>query len=129
MIAQGVPGPVGAGLGAAARVLRLSPGSRGCPVHWPLSCPPPPAAYTLARVYGVEDDLSEVARRGSGSACRSLHGGFVEWQMGEQADGKDSVARQVAPESHWPQLRVLVLVVSGLGHGQQLARCAVVRLA
>ncbi|XP_016053475.1 PREDICTED: diphosphomevalonate decarboxylase [Miniopterus natalensis] len=69
-------------------------------------------AYTLAQVYGVESDLSEVARRGSGSACRSLYGGFVEWQMGEQADGKDSVARQVAPESHWPELRVLILVVS-----------------
>ncbi|XP_058296428.1 diphosphomevalonate decarboxylase isoform X4 [Hylobates moloch] len=69
-------------------------------------------AYTLARVYGVESDLSEVARRGSGSACRSLYGGFVEWQMGEQADGKDSIARQVAPESHWPELRVLILVVS-----------------
>nr|XP_014982265.2 diphosphomevalonate decarboxylase isoform X1 [Macaca mulatta] len=67
-------------------------------------------AYTLARVYGVESDLSEVARRGSGSACRSLYGGFVEWQMGEQTDGKDSVARQVAPESHWPELRVLILV-------------------
>ncbi|VCW97584.1 unnamed protein product, partial [Gulo gulo] len=69
-------------------------------------------AYTLARVYGVESDLSEVARRGSGSACRSLYGGFVEWQMGERADGKDSIARQVAPESHWPELRVLILVVS-----------------
>ncbi|XP_055992420.1 diphosphomevalonate decarboxylase [Sorex fumeus] len=69
-------------------------------------------AYALARVYGVDDDLSEVARRGSGSACRSLYGGFVEWQMGQQADGKDSVARQVAPESHWPELRVLILVVS-----------------
>lgn len=69
-------------------------------------------AYALARVYGVESDLSEVARRGSGSACRSLYGGFVEWQMGEQADGKDSIARQVAPESHWPELRVLILVVS-----------------
>ncbi|XP_007468497.1 PREDICTED: diphosphomevalonate decarboxylase [Lipotes vexillifer] len=69
-------------------------------------------AYALAQVYGVESDLSEVARRGSGSACRSLYGGFVEWQMGERADGKDSIARQVAPESHWPELRVLVLVVS-----------------
>ncbi|XP_043455793.1 diphosphomevalonate decarboxylase isoform X1 [Prionailurus bengalensis] len=69
-------------------------------------------AYALARVYGVDSDLSEVARRGSGSACRSLYGGFVEWQMGERADGKDSVARQVAPESHWPALRVLILVVS-----------------
>ncbi|XP_045295933.1 diphosphomevalonate decarboxylase isoform X3 [Leopardus geoffroyi] len=68
--------------------------------------------YALARVYGVDSDLSEVARRGSGSACRSLYGGFVEWQMGERADGKDSVARQVAPESHWPELRVLILVVS-----------------
>lgn len=69
-------------------------------------------AYTLARAYGVDNDLSEVARRGSGSACRSLYGGFVEWQMGERADGRDSVARQVAPESHWPELRILILVVN-----------------
>ncbi|KAM9607227.1 diphosphomevalonate decarboxylase [Trichechus inunguis] len=69
-------------------------------------------AYTLARVYGVEGELSEVARRGSGSACRSLYGGFVEWHMGERADGKDSIAQQVAPELHWPELRILILVVS-----------------
>lgn len=73
---------------------------------------PVPAAFTLAQAYGVESDLSEVARRGSGSACRSLYGGFVEWQMGERADGKDSIAQQVAPELHWPELRVLILVVS-----------------
>lgn len=83
----------------------------------PCALPLVPAAYTLAQVYGVDSDLSEVARRGSGSACRSLYGGFVEWQMGERADGKDSIARQVAPESHWPELRVLILVVSEAGRG------------
>ncbi|KAM6117958.1 diphosphomevalonate decarboxylase [Pterocles gutturalis] len=67
----------------------------------------------LARLYGVEGELSEVARRGSGSACRSMAGGFVQWQRGERPDGRDSVAQQVAPETHWPELRVLVLVVSG----------------
>uniref|UniRef100_A0A8B9G6F8 Diphosphomevalonate decarboxylase n=1 Tax=Amazona collaria TaxID=241587 RepID=A0A8B9G6F8_9PSIT len=68
---------------------------------------------TLARLYGVEGELSEVARRGSGSACRSMLGGFVQWQRGERPDGRDSIAQQVAPETHWPELRVLVLVVSG----------------
>ncbi|XP_044516467.1 diphosphomevalonate decarboxylase [Gracilinanus agilis] len=68
--------------------------------------------YTLAQLYGVESELSEVARQGSGSACRSMFGGFVQWHMGERPDGKDSIAQQVAPESHWPELRVLVLVVS-----------------
>ncbi|XP_074864922.1 diphosphomevalonate decarboxylase isoform X2 [Carettochelys insculpta] len=68
--------------------------------------------HTLARLYGVEGELSEVARQGSGSACRSMFGGFVQWLMGERPDGKDSVAQQVAPETHWPELRVLLLVVS-----------------
>ncbi|XP_015277272.1 PREDICTED: diphosphomevalonate decarboxylase [Gekko japonicus] len=68
--------------------------------------------YALAKLYGVEGELSEVARQGSGSACRSMFGGFVQWTMGERDDGKDSVAQQVAPETHWPELRVLILVVS-----------------
>uniref|UniRef100_A0A8D0L5N9 Diphosphomevalonate decarboxylase n=1 Tax=Sphenodon punctatus TaxID=8508 RepID=A0A8D0L5N9_SPHPU len=66
----------------------------------------------LARLYGVEGELSEVARQGSGSACRSMLGGFVQWLMGEKPDGKDSIAQQVAPETHWPELRILILVVS-----------------
>lgn len=69
------------------------------------------AVYTLARVFGVEGELSAIARQGSGSACRSMYGGFVQWIMGKKEDGKDSLAQQVEPETHWPELRILVLVV------------------
>ncbi|XP_057709263.1 diphosphomevalonate decarboxylase isoform X1 [Corythoichthys intestinalis] len=68
--------------------------------------------YTLAQAFGVEGELSVVARQGSGSACRSMYGGFVQWLMGHQSDGKDSLAQQVEPETHWPELRILVLVAS-----------------
>ncbi|XP_044065439.1 diphosphomevalonate decarboxylase isoform X3 [Siniperca chuatsi] len=70
------------------------------------------AVYTLARVFGVEGELSGIARQGSGSACRSMYGGFVQWIMGQKDDGKDSLAQQVEPETHWPELRILVLVAS-----------------
>ncbi|KAJ2801126.1 diphosphomevalonate decarboxylase [Coemansia guatemalensis] len=57
-------------------------------------------------------ELSRVARVGSGSACRSMLGGFVAWQAGTMDDGSDSLAEQVAARAHWPQLQALVLVVS-----------------
>ena len=80
----------------------------GCLCHLPDSLP---AVYSLAKVLRVEGELSVVARQGSGSACRSMYGGFVQWTMGQREDGKDSIAQQVAPETTWPELRVLVLVV------------------
>ncbi|KAI9801399.1 MAG: hypothetical protein M1825_003378 [Sarcosagium campestre] len=62
-------------------------------------------------------DLSRIARQGSGSACRSLMGGYVAWEMGQAADGSDSQAVQVAPAAHWPEMRALILVVSAAKKG------------
>ncbi|KAK5631490.1 hypothetical protein RRF57_007204 [Xylaria bambusicola] len=62
-------------------------------------------------------ELSLIARQGSGSACRSLFGGYVAWQMGSRTDGLDSKAVEVAPASHWPEMRALVLVASAAKKG------------
>lgn len=58
--------------------------------------------------------LSTIARQGSGSACRSLDGGFVRWEKGERGleDGSDSRAVQIADEHHWPELCAVVCVVN-----------------
>ena len=55
--------------------------------------------------------LSTLARQGSGSASRSLWGGFVTWSLGEREDGRDSHGHPIASETHW-DLRVLVALVS-----------------
>jgi len=50
-------------------------------------------------------------RQGSGSACRSLFGGFVKWNMGNKEDGSDSVAVQLVDDKHWDDLVIIIAVV------------------
>jgi diphosphomevalonate decarboxylase len=73
------------------------------------------AALSLAasRAAGLEldeKDLSRLARTGSGSACRSIPGGFVEWQAGY--DDGDSYAYSIAPPNHWDLVDCIALVSS-----------------
>lgn len=71
---------------------------------------------TLAALYCAKEEypghLTAIARQGSGSASRSMFGGFVRWQMGEKADGTDSIAVQIADENHWPEMSAVIMVVS-----------------
>ncbi|MCS6909950.1 MAG: diphosphomevalonate decarboxylase, partial [Anaerolineales bacterium] len=71
------------------------------------------AALTLAAAAAAglafsEAQLSALARRGSGSACRSVPGGFVEWRMG--TGDTDSYAISIAPPEHWALADVIAML-------------------
>lgn len=54
--------------------------------------------------------LSILARLGSGSACRSIVTGFVEWHAGEDHDGMDSYAERLSYV--WPELKMGFLLAN-----------------
>ena len=71
------------------------------------------AALALAssRAAGLtlsEGKLSRLARRGSGSASRSIPSGFVEWKLGTRDD--NCVAVSIAPPDHWALADCIAIV-------------------
>ncbi len=67
-------------------------------------------AFALIKLFDLDkhfsmEELAVIARVGSGSACRSLFGGFVQWS-------KDGLVRQIAPAQFWPELNGFIVVFS-----------------
>jgi diphosphomevalonate decarboxylase len=71
------------------------------------------AASWAAGLDPSPEELSILARRASGSACRSVLGGFVEWTRGERDDGLDSVAVQRLAPGTWDVAMVVAVVETG----------------
>lgn len=72
-----------------------------------------------------EKELSILARQGSGSACRSIPDGFVEWLDGDTSDTSYGVS--LYPESYWDIVDVATVVSKNkkevsTTEGQKLAK-------
>ncbi|EMW6448607.1 diphosphomevalonate decarboxylase [Enterococcus faecium] len=68
-------------------------------------------ACNTALKLGLDDlSLSRFARRGSGSACRSIFGGFVEWEKGH--DDLSSYAKPVPSDSFEEDLAMVFVLIN-----------------
>lgn len=68
------------------------------------------AASNAASLHLSEKELSVFARVGSGSACRSIPDGFVEWKEGKTS--QESYAHSLFPPDYWDLRDILVIVRS-----------------
>jgi diphosphomevalonate decarboxylase len=71
------------------------------------------AASRAAGLTMVPAQLSALARRGSGSAARSIFGGFVEMRAGVFSDGADAVAVAVPDGESLPVRLVIAVTADG----------------
>jgi diphosphomevalonate decarboxylase len=95
------------------------------------------AAMTVAalEVVGIEMDterISRIARLGSGSACRSVLGGYVEMYTGKT--DKEAYAYQFAPADHWNLEDIIVILRTepksvGSSQGHRLAETSPLQTA
>ncbi|HEX5049892.1 MAG TPA: diphosphomevalonate decarboxylase [Gammaproteobacteria bacterium] len=71
------------------------------------------AASSALRLDLSPRELSIFARFGSGSAARSVFGGFVEMHAGRAADGGDSYAEPLLDGAAWPLEVVIAVTAKG----------------
>jgi diphosphomevalonate decarboxylase len=74
------------------------------------------AALTLAGIFAAgisfsEKEISILARQGSGSACRSIPDGFVEWTNGETS--KTSYAVSLYNSMYWDIIDIIAITDTG----------------
>ncbi|MBP8252788.1 MAG: diphosphomevalonate decarboxylase [Herpetosiphon sp.] len=73
------------------------------------------AAVAAFRIETDERELSRLTRlSGSGSACRSIPSGFVEWYTDSTDNG--SYAAQIAPPDHWGLVDIVAVVNAQAKH-------------
>lgn len=86
------------------------------------------AATAAANLHLSEKELSILARQGSGSACRSIPNGFVEWLDGDTSES--SYAYTLFDESYWDVCDVIAIISKekkdiSTSVGQQIAASSI----